>query len=113
MATKITPELKKKLRAMWSPQRKERADQCASCPFKEGNDEEWKAVLESLAESDGMDLGDVDPDGARAMIHAEVSERGDFSCHQTAYDVDGDMERRDLRKLLQCPGASKHFRGCK
>ena len=107
---KPTKELRHKLRAMWSPQRKEMPEQCASCPFRDDNDKEWRKVTEKLAESGGVDVDEGTAIRARFAIHMEVSRRGDFVCHQSAYDVKDGMREREPHEHLQCPGATKHFK---
>jgi hypothetical protein len=94
---------------MWSPQRKAMPEQCASCPFGEDNDDEWLAVCRKLARDNGMDPDEVNHKEARLNIHIEVSERGDFGCHTSAYDVKT-MKLRDSSEIKQCPGATAHFK---
>ncbi len=45
--------------------------------------------------------------GARRQLLIEASQRGDFSCHQSAYDAD--MNVKPYREHRQCPGAAKVY----
>ncbi len=101
-------KLRKQLRQIWTPKREEMREQCASCPFREGNDAEFGAVMRKLAKANGVRTR-VDVGGARFMVHREVEQMGDFICHQTAYDKD--MKLRDASEHKQCPGATRHHKG--
>lgn len=108
MGVQVLKSKKRELRRVWSPQRPEAAEQCPSCPFRAGNNDEWLAICQRLAVSEGVDPESVDPHFARFNVMREVSDRGDFNCHHTAYNAD--MTRRDDAELRQCPGASAFFR---
>lgn len=98
-------------RDAWRPKRKE-TEQCASCPFRDGNNKEFGAVVRALKKAAGMD-----PDKgntvhqARMMVHMDVvgpGGRGDFVCHATAYGPE--MKPRDPSEHRQCPGATAAYR---
>ena len=104
----VSKAKKRELRKMWSPQRPEAREQCPSCPFRDDNDEEWLEICQRLAAASGRDPESVDAEYARFSIMREVNNRGDFSCHHTAYNPD--MSLKDHKELRQCPGASQFFR---
>lgn len=107
MYKKPTPAPLREARKLWRPKRKEMPEQCISCPFRTGNDAEFKAVLDKLVQANGG--GFADPDQARFMIRKELTQMGgDFICHQSVYDKD--MNRRDHREHRRCPGASAFHR---
>lgn len=105
------------MRALWRPKREEMPEQCVSCPFRpagpapDGNDAEFRAVLEKVAESGDIETpGGVDIDFARRTIREDTSRFGDFMCHQSALDPKRGMRERDRSQHRQCPGASAHYR---
>jgi hypothetical protein len=100
----------KKMRALFKPKRPEMPAQCASCPFLEGNTEQFKAICDRIAASSGegpVSLRQVA--GARRRIRFEVLRNGDFYCHSSVYNADLSMRPTD--EWLQCPGATRVFRG--
>lgn len=92
-------------RKLFRPKLAELPVQCASCPFREGNDSEFAAVCEKLAVTGGFEAQGVSQ--VRASVKREVAEHGDFACHGSAY-LDG--ERRDDSEHRQCPGATQWFK---
>lgn len=94
-------------RALWRPKRRE-AEQCASCPFLDGNNKEFSAVVNAIKTAAGMELKEgQDVAGARRSVRLEVLGRngqGDFICHATAYGPG--MKLRDPSEFRQCPGAT-------
>ncbi len=93
-------------RQMWRPKLPEVAVQCASCPFREGNDDEFRAVLKKMLGASVLTeegLQDV-----RDEIKESLQYSGDFICHHTALKVGGEL--RPLQDRRQCPGATAWFR---
>lgn len=107
----MTSAMKKKLRQLWRPKMPELKAQCPSCPFLDGNDDEWEGVCLELADKHGLNHEFVDAERSRFQIKMEIENFGDFHCHQTAYDQDNQMRERPIEERRQCPGASKHFKG--
>jgi len=104
----IDKDLRKKLRAMWIPRRKEMPEQCTSCPFRTGNDAEFGDVIKRMCAASGEPMTKTTALRARFMLKMETEQAGDFICHQSAYDKD--MNLRDASENRQCPGATKHYR---
>ncbi len=82
--------------------------QCASCPFRDGNDAEWAAVVNRLRVASGLrpvKAGSKVIKRARTAVRIETGMLGkpNFACHGTAYDEK--MNIRPLREHRQCPGA--------
>jgi len=91
--------------------------QCASCPFRKGNDAEWTTVVNRLRKTFGLRKVTAKSSvikAARANVHMEVIEqvcllgRVQFACHCTAYDKD--MNPRPPHEHKLCPGAVKFFK---
>ncbi len=86
---------------------KEVRRQCASCPFREGNDRELGDFLV------GARICSRSNSRKRVKAIREEVKRdtlandGGFSCHHSAYTKDG--EDRPERSHRQCKGASKFF----
>lgn len=99
---------RKELRQMWSPKRKEMREQCASCPFRTGNDAEFGEVIKRLCASAGERMTKATAPLARLRLMEETKVMGDFICHQSAYDKD--MNLRAPEENRQCPGATRHYR---
>lgn len=101
-------------RDFWLPKQQELPEKCVSCPFREGNDEEFGAVCERLRDSEdnpfrGMPLTKEDAvANARESIREQTARLGDFSCHCTVYNAD--MTQKPRSEWRQCPGASEHYR---
>lgn len=93
-------------RLLWRPKFKPLPEQCASCPFRKGNDKEFGEVMQRLANSVGMDVKNNVRESRRRVL-ADAENTGDFMCHGTVYTKD--MERRPQSDYRQCPGASAHF----
>lgn len=93
-------------RRLWRPKLRELPQQCASCPFREGNDKEWMEVLNRLAKANGEpEVTKLRAHQARAQILEETSKLGDFMCHGSVYDQE--MDRRPPSEHRQCPGATQ------
>lgn len=97
-------------RRFWMPRMPILSDQCASCPFREGNDPEFGEVVGKLAAT--MDLEEVDnqdrTDMARARIKRDCTHSGEFACHHTAYNED--MSEKPRSEHRQCPGAAEWYK---
>ena len=93
-------------RDLWRPKFKELKESCVSCPFRDGNDEEFEAVMKRLAEATGVEEP-VSVHESRGRIRSETEFQGDFRCHGSVYTKE--MEMRPLADHRQCPGASAYF----
>lgn len=98
-------------RLLWRPKLPEMPVQCVSCPFRTGNDVEFREVLTRL-KNKGKKSGKLVVSMARAAIAREqlleeTAEIGDFSCHQSAFNPD--MTTKPYLEHRQCPGASANF----
>lgn len=98
-------------RKLWRPKRPEIPEQCLSCPFREGNDAEFGAVLNKLRAASGIAGKSTTCDiaFARQGVRDDLSHSGDFVCHGTAYTPD--MKPKPKEEWRQCPGATKFFKG--
>jgi hypothetical protein len=96
-------------RALWQPKFPAVAKQCASCPFRIGNDKEFGEVIRRLRVKFGMPskVHAEDIRHARFCVRMDA-EHGDFVCHHTAYD--GEMNNRPVTDYRQCAGATEAFR---
>jgi hypothetical protein len=106
------PEAVLKSRKLWLPRMKEADKPCKSCPFSDGNDKEFGAVIRALKKKHGMAHEDgATVAGARAQARHDVvfGGRQDFACHATAYGPD--MEVRSRSEHRQCPGAARAYKG--
>jgi hypothetical protein len=101
---------KKEPLPQWTPKRKEMSKQCASCPFKDGNNEEFGRVMKTLAVHHDIDPRTVDVDESRYLVRKDVESMGDFICHETAYDFLNHMTMLPEARNKQCPGATKFHR---
>lgn len=99
-------------RSLFLPKLPELKEQCPSCPFRDGNDAEFGAIVQKFASLqahrhiDGEDLR-AETLVARARVKADVEQMGDFHCHCTAYD--DEMNVKPLSEHRQCPGATRYF----
>lgn len=96
----------------WRPRRPEVPEQCASCPFRTGNDAEWRAVVEKLRARLGLEgpaTATILRAGRYQVAQDVLGGSGEFACHHTVYDAR--MDLRDPREHRQCPGASRLYRG--
>lgn len=98
----------------WRPRFPERETQCASCPFLEGNDEQFGKIVNALRAKDAELHGKKPPKPAspaiikraRASVKLDVLCRTpDFACHASVYGPE--MKVGDPRDWRQCPGATK------
>lgn len=94
-------------RSLWLPKFKMLPEKCSSCPFRDGNDKEFGAIMQKLADSAGIDA-EVSVHESRGRIKAEVEHQGDFLCHGSVYDKK--MGKRPQVEHRQCPGAADYFR---
>lgn len=97
-------------RKLWRPKLPEVPAQCASCPFLNGNDAEFGAIVTKLRNSLGF-KGEAHPFDvlyARRQIKRDLQFSGDFICHHTAYDER--MRQRPITDGRQCKGATKWYR---
>lgn len=97
-------------RPQWTPKRPEVPAQCASCPFRTGNNAEFGAVMSKLSKREGGDgkLTTGQLVGARIMIMDGCMTMGDFACHGTVYTPD--MQKRPEHEWMQCKGATDFYR---
>ncbi len=96
-------------RWMWQPKFPEVPVQCASCPFRVGNDKEFGEVLARLRSKFDMPgkITKADIGHARLRVRFD-SDHGDFVCHHTAYDAQ--MNQRPSTDFRQCAGATAAYR---
>ena len=96
----------------WTPKRPEVPAQCASCPFRVGNDKEFGEVLQRLKDKEAggpapkvtkRDIG-----FARLQIWGDTHGWGDFYCHGTVYTPE--MQQRPVGEWMQCKGAADAHR---
>lgn len=104
-ASESPPEKKSNMRDLWTPKRPELGQQCPSCPFRNGNDREFGAIVEKLNELYSAD-GTVEQ--VRFSVRRDAKSNGDFACHQTAYTETMDLKPESERR--QCPGATAAFK---
>jgi len=97
-------------RALWTPKRREVPAQCASCPFRVGNDKEFSGILSKLKAKLGLKPSVKRPEvvAARCQVRMDLEHTGDFACHHTAYDEA--MNERPASEHRQCAGATRWFR---
>jgi len=94
-------------RQLWRPKLPEMPEQCASCPFRKGNDVEWAGVIAKLAASGGK--SSVNFEQARKLVKLDINMMGgEFHCHLTVYNAD--MTMKPMSEHKQCPGASRYYR---
>ncbi len=99
-------DTKRDARKLWRPKRPELPTQCASCPFRTGNDAEFGRIVARLLERAPTA---VEIQYARLEVLKDLRHTGDFMCHGTVYT--DDMCLQDETNWRQCPGASACFRG--
>lgn len=96
-------------RSLWQPKFPEVAQQCASCPFRTGNDKEFGEVIARLREKLEMSPTVTANDIRHARFCVRIdAEHGDFVCHHTAYDAK--MNQRPQADFRQCAGATAAYR---
>ena len=101
-------------RSLFLPKYPELEEQCPSCPFRDGNYDEFGAIVKKLQEVH-PDHGVpshvpliVVSDMARLRIRDGAQTFGDFSCHHTVYNED--MSTKPQTEWRQCPGATEFFK---
>ncbi len=105
-------------RKFWSPRNPVLPEMCASCPFREGNDAEFGAVVKRLAAAHGrldgrpVKVTKATVARARHRVKEGASRSGEFACHHTAYDSTPDMQPTPERRM-QCAGAYEYYRSGK
>lgn len=100
--------------AGWIPKLPEAKEQCASCPFRVGNDEAFKGILGRLKVKHNKPgpVTKKELTDARMTVYRDVIEgSGDFLCHASVYGPNMDMRPNNERR--QCPGATEFKRGIK
>jgi len=95
-------------RALFRPKIPECETPCPSCPFSNGNDKEFGAVMNKLAVATGEEFP-VPTSVSRARVRMELQHNGDFICHFTAYNIE-DMSLKPRKGHRQCPGATKWYK---
>lgn len=101
-------EILKIRRKTWRPKLREASEQCASCPFRLGNDADFGAVVKRLCKKHGMPFTEESTLNARSKIIQDSASNGDFACHATVYGTD--MKVKPIGEHRQCPGSTKWFR---
>lgn len=102
--------------APWRPRRPEVPVQCASCPFREDNNEAFACIVNRLRKTEG--LRPVKPGSkvvktARSKIRIDLLclGSGEFYCHGTVYNED--MTTKPISEYRQCAGATAFWRDVK
>ena len=97
-------------RALWRPKLREVTTQCASCPFKIGNDGECIEIMQKLRVAHGISgkVTKKDLTYFRIRVRMDIEHTGDFACHHTAYTPE--MKLRPVREMRQCKGATTAFK---
>ena len=95
-------------RSLFLPKRAELEEQCPSCPFRDGNHDEFGEVVKQLCKANGRKYARIVAAEARFKIRDEALTFGDFSCHHTVYNED--MSTKPQTEWRQCPGATKYFK---
>lgn len=98
---------------------------CASCPFRDDNNEEFLKKINALRLRHNLEpLDDPDEaedaddhvrildaiDNVRYRIEEECERDPDFACHCSVYDEN--MNVRPVSDHRQCPGATKYHLQC-
>lgn len=101
------------MRQFWMPRLRPMEQQCASCPFKDGNDKEFGAIHRRLAAAAGVPVHPVSVLTSRMRVRADIANApsGDFICHSSAYTPE--MTRRPMTQARQCPGATEFYKSGK
>lgn len=110
MKQDLPPHIKA-MRKFFLPKTKEVTEQCVSCPFRAGNDEEWRAILSKLRAAKGLP-GEITKGHAartRNEVHEDCANQGEFRCHHSVYNPD--MTMKPVSEHRQCKGATLWFRG--
>lgn len=97
-------------KTLWRPKFCEMPEQCASCPFRIGNNAEFGAVVERLRAAEGI-VGTLTKKivgFARTALWMDAVRTGDFMCHCTVYDAN--MQIRPMADWRQCKGATHVYR---
>lgn len=94
-------------RQLWRPKRAQLEEQCTSCPFRDGNNVEFGAIVQRLCAIVGEPFSALNIESARQRIRAEATQFGDFICHHTVYNTDMSLKSDGAQR--QCPGASATF----
>jgi len=99
-------------RTLFRPKLPQLKEPCVSCPFRDGNEDAFAEIVRKLAmQHEASDLSGRKLKQrtlmARLQIREEARSRGDFACHQTAYD--SNMALKPARERRQCPGATAVF----
>jgi hypothetical protein len=106
------PSKKFNPRSLWLPKRKEVCKQCASCPFKEGNDREFGVVAGKLLLKAKPTKAQIKK--VRDNVKADLARMGsgDFICHMTVLDINDPYgKKKPESEHRQCAGATKFWRG--
>ncbi len=91
-----------------TPKLKELKEQCASCPFRRGNDKEFGEIVRRICKSTKQRFSKFQVTFARGQIEIDCMDRIDFACHCTVYD--DEMNLKSTQDRRQCPGASQFYR---
>lgn len=96
--------------SLWKPRFPELPEMCASCPFREGNDQAFGDILTRIKKKHGERRPATAREitTARAKVKFDRLFSGEFCCHNTVYDAQMNVQRRGHWK--QCAGAAAHFR---
>lgn len=90
-----------------TPKLKPVKTQCASCPFRHGNNAEFGTIVKKVCESSRVKFTKKKIANARMSIRIECNDRIDFACHNTVYE--SDMSLKDRSEHRQCVGATDFY----
>jgi hypothetical protein len=96
-------------RKLWEPRMDEVPVQCASCPFREGNHDEFGQIVARLHQAankpppERFDIG-----YSRIEVRKTAMESGELACHCTSYTANMGIAPYDQHR--QCKGASEAYR---
>lgn len=76
---------------------------CVSCPFRQGNDAAFAAVIDRLCDGAGRLRPALPAEyaAARRSVVGEAKRTGRLCCHCSVYDASG---KPDLRNTTECAG---------
>ncbi len=100
-----------KARRFWRPRHKLVSVPCATCPFREDNDNAFAAFVLKMASKIGV-KNPQRPAVVRASLHATAAATGgEFVCHHTVYTED--FKKKPASQHRQCAGAAEYYRSGK
>ncbi len=92
----------------FEPNRDEVRRQCASCPFRLGNEVAFAAFLDGVDLVQNRSPAEVTAHYRGVSESCTVDGQGNFACHSTVYTANG--KERPLHTWKQCKGATAYYR---